>query len=219
MVKTIKGYLVFTSFVYRIVMFGILPLGLIAVHICSVVFKGDDAGVLLFMMPFLVLLAEIVADTWMFGGIQGKDAAKIDYLKTSPEGMRLLRNALSIDLARRLLFLSGVMAACVLVNLVWRVEMFEGDAARGLGVVLSLILSSYAVSVLCTMLARFGTMFWQNMFAAYLGIFLESACMGLLTALDYPFIGVLFYGGLAAGVSALAVKVVMIKVKGGYYDK
>lgn len=217
--KTIKGYLVFTSLVYRIVMFGILPLGLIAVYICAGLLTGDDVGILFTVMPFLIVIVEIVADTWMFGGIQGKDAAKIDFLKTSPKGMGLLRNALAMDLLRRFLFLSGVVAVSALINIVRGVEMFGGDAARGLGIILSLILSSYTVSVLCTILARFGTMFWQNILAAYLGLFLESACMGFLIVSDHPFVWAVLYAVLAAGVSVLAVIIVMRKVRGGYYDK
>lgn len=219
MVKTIKGYLVFTSFVYRIAMFGILPLALITLDICGAAFMGDDVSVLFVVMPLLMIMAEILADTWMFGGIQGKDAAKIDFLKTSPKGMGLLRNALTMDLARRLCSMSGVMTACVLVNLAWGVEMFGGDAVKGLGVVLSLILSSYTISVLCIILARFGTMFWQSILVSYLGLFLESVCVGFLMAVGHPFVWSLVYAVLAAGVSVLAVKVVMNKVKGGYYDK
>lgn len=217
--RTIKGYLAFTSFVYRIVMFGIMPLGFIAGYICVGVFMGNSVGALFFTMPFLVLVAEIVADTWMFGGIQGKDAAKIDYLKTSPKGMGMLRNALALDLVRKYLFLTWVMAACALANMALGVEMYEGDTVRGLGTTFSLILSSYTVSVLCTLLARFGTMLWQNMIAAYLGIFLESACIGTIVAFDHPFAWACLYGALAAGASVLAVKIAMKKVRGGYYDK
>lgn len=219
MMKTIKEYLVFTSFVYRIVMFGVLPLGLIALYTLAVAFAGGEAGFLLAMMPFLMITVEVIADTWMFGGIQAKDAEKIDFLKTSPRGMGLLRNALTMDLVRRLLSMSCIMAVCTLANLVLRVEMFGGDAARGLGISLSLILSSYGFSVLCTILARFGTMFWQNLLTVYLGIFLESVCVGLLIVFDHPLVWALCYAVLAAGASVLAVTIAMRKVRGGYYDK
>ena len=117
--KTIKGYLAFTSFVYRIAMFGMLPLALVAVDIWAAAFMGDDVRVLLAAMPFVMIMVEILADTWMFGGIQGKAAARIDFLKTSPKGMGLLQKALIMDLVRRFLSFSGIMAACVLVNLAW----------------------------------------------------------------------------------------------------
>lgn len=217
MVKIIKGYLVFTSLFYRIVMFGILSLALIAMDILSALFMGDDVRIVFVAIPFLILMVEIVADTWMFGGIQGKDAAKIDFLKTSPKGMGLLRNALVMDLVRRFCFLSGIMAACVLVNLALGVDMIGDDPARRLGVILALILSSYTVSVLCTILARFGTMLWQSILACYLGFFLESVCVGFLIVLGHPYVWSFVYAVLAVGASILAVKVVM-KFAGVYKD-
>ena len=78
--KIIKKYLVFTSVLYRIVMFGILPAGLVALYVIAMLFMGEDMKYTLILMPFPVILAEIVSDTWMFGGIQAKDAAKIDFL-------------------------------------------------------------------------------------------------------------------------------------------
>lgn len=217
MVKIIKGYLVFTSLVYRIVMFGILPFAFIAMDICGALLMGDHMRVLFAAIPFLVLMVEIVADTWMFGGIQGNDAEKIDFLKTSPKGMGMLRNALVMDLVRRFCFLSGIMAACVLVNLALGVDMIGDDPARRLGVILALILSSYTVSVLCTILARFGTMLWQSILACYLGFFLESVCVVFLIVLGHPYVWSFVYVVLAVGASILAVKVVM-KFAGVYKD-
>ena len=98
-------------------------------------------------------------------------------------------------------------------------ELFGGDAVKGLGVILSLILSAYSVSVLCTVFTRFGTMFWQNIVAAYVGMILESFCVGFLVTLDYPFAWALLYAVLAAGASFLSVKIVMAKIRGGYYDQ
>lgn len=200
-------------------MFGILPIALIAVDIWAAAFMGEDARVLLVVMPFLIIMVEILSDTWMFGGIQGKATERIDFLKTSPEGMGLLQRALIMDLVRRFLSLSGIMAACVLVNLAWGVEMFGGHAVKGLGVILSLILSSYAVSVLCIILARFGTMLWQSILVGYLGLVIESVYVGFLIVLGHPFAWCCVCMVLAAGVSILAVKIVMKKVRSGYYDR
>lgn len=217
MLKIIKGYLVFTSLVYRIVMFGILPLAFIAMDICGALLMGDHMRVLFVAIPFLLLIVEIVADTWMFGGIQGKDAEKIDFLKTSPKGMGLLRNALVMDLVRRFCSLAGIVAVCVLLNLALGVDMFGDDPTRRMGVILALILSSYTVSVLCTIFARFGTMFWQSILACYLGFFLESVCVGFLIVSGHPHVWSFVYAVLAVGVSILAVKVVM-KFAGVYKD-
>ncbi len=217
--KIIKGYLTFTSLAYRIVMFGLLPPALIALYSLAAVIMGDYSYLLLFGMPLLIIMVEILADTWMFGGIQGKDAAKMDFLKTSSKGMKLLRNALVMDLVRKLLYLSAVMVICLLVHIAQGTEMFGSSLAKGLGVILSLILSSYTVSVLCTLFSRFGTMFWESMIAGYLGLLVESLCESFLAALGHPLVWCCVYAVLALGVSVLAVKVAMKRVRGGYYDK
>lgn len=216
--KTIKGYLAFTSLVYRIAMFGILPLAFIALDIWAALKgQGYNVQVLLMMMHILIVMVEILADTWMFGGIQGKAAARIDFLKTSPKGMELLQKALIMDLVRRFLSLSLIMAAWVLTKS-WGVDVFGGDAVKGLGVILALILSSYTVTVLCIILARFATMFWQSVLVGYVGVIIESVCVGFLIALGHPYVWSLAYAALAVGSSILAVKIVMRKVRRGYYD-
>lgn len=221
MKKAIKGYLVFTSCIYRIVMFGVLPFALIALYILLTVFMEGNAFLLFCAVPFLIIMAEIVADTWLFGGIQRKDAAKMDFLKTSSKGMGLLRNALTMDLVRRFLSFSGVMVICLLVNInIGKgMEMFGGSVIKGLGVILALILSAYAVSVLCTLLSRFGTMLWQSLMAGYLGLFMESVCVGFMVSLGHPLIWCCVFGVLALGISVLAVNAVMKNVRGGYYDE
>lgn len=217
MIKIIKGYLAFTSFAYRIVMFGILPVAFIALDIWAA-FKGDNAHILLIIAHILIVMAEVLADTWMFGGIQGKAAERIDFLKTSPKGMGLLQKALIMDLVRRFLSLSVIMAACVLIKS-RGVDMFGGDAVKGLGVTLSLILSFYTVTVLCIILARFATMLWQSVLVGYLGVLIESAYVGVLITWRHPFVWCFVFAVLAVGASILAVKIVMKKVRGGYYDR
>ena len=216
--KAIKGYLAFTSYIYRIVMFGVLPLALIALYVLGTVVMGNAALIMIFIIPFVAVMVEVAADTWMFGGIQRKDAAKMDFLKTSSGGMGLLQDALVMDLARRLLSLSGVMVICLLVSAVGGVEMFK-DTAEGAGIIVSLILSAYAVSVLCTLLSRFGAMFWQSLMAGYLGLFIEAMCVWLLVLPGHPLVLCCIYGVLALGVSVLAVRFAMKKVRGGYYDE
>lgn len=221
--KSIKAYLVFTSIIYRVVMFGVLPLVLIALYALANMAMGDGAGTavpfLIIAIPFLTIMIDVIADTWMFGGMQRKDGAKMDFLKTSSKGMGLLENALTMDLVRRLFSLSGIMAVCLLVNAVRGERMFENNAAKGVGFILSLILSAYTVSVLCTLLSRFGTMLWQSILVGYLGLLVESVCMGSLISVWHPLVWCCVYGILAIVVSVLAIKAVMRNVRGGYYDE
>ncbi|MCM1376803.1 MAG: hypothetical protein NC245_17140 [Muribaculum sp.] len=217
--KAIKAYFVFTSTIYRLVMFGVMPLALIVLYALAGAAMKDVASFLVTTIPFLAIMVDVISDTWVFGGIQRKDAAKMDFLRTSPRGMGLLQNALAVDLARRLLTLSGIMALCLLTNAVQGVRMFQNSPANGVGVILSLILSAYTVSALCTLLSRFGTMLWQNILVCYLGLFVESVCVGFLVSLGHPWVWCGVYGVLALGASVLSVKAVMKNVRGGYYDE
>ena len=49
--KAIKGYLAFTSYIYRIVMFGVLPLALIALYVLGTVVMGNAALIMIFIIP------------------------------------------------------------------------------------------------------------------------------------------------------------------------
>lgn len=218
MVKKIRGYLLFTSSVYRIVMFGILPLILAGSYVVFTTVEGD-VFILLFMIMVLMVMVEILADNWMFGGIQDREGAKMDFLKTSPKGMKLLENALALDLVRRLVTMSAIMAVGFITNRIRGIRLFGGDVMKEAGVLAGLTLVSYALSVLGTLLTRFFSLIWGNLLVGCAAIFIDSLCCaavlmtGNLIALDCVF------ALLAVGATVLAVKAAMGKVRGGYYDR
>ena len=162
MKRILNSYLVFTSLIYRIAMFIVMPIVMIAV----ILWQGGvfgEAGIHLYnsygpeitvcisVMMFLPLV-EIVSDNWMFGGIQSKNADKLDYLKTSSIGMQVLRSALSIDLRRKFLSAVGIIGVSYGI-LYWRwmpdLEVVEWE------VLLFALLVSYLFSVLGTVLTRY----------------------------------------------------------------
>ncbi len=128
MKRIIKSYLVFTSLIYRIVMFIVMPVVMIAVILWQGGVFGGVGSLNLYEVPDVVVsmvvmlslpMVEIVSDTWMFGGIQSKGADKLEYLKTSSIGMQVLRRALSIDLLRKFLSAVGIIGVSYGV-LYWR---------------------------------------------------------------------------------------------------
>lgn len=221
MVKKIKGYLLFTSLVYRIIMFGVLPLVFGGGYIAATVVIKDVPALLtiILLIPTLLLLIEIFADNWMFGGIQERDGAKMDFLKTSPEGMKLLENALVLDLVRRLVTLSMIMAVCFLANMAMGIEMFGGDAVKEAGVLAGLALASYTLSVLGTLITRFFSWFWGNCLVGNVAMYVNMFCCGGLLRTEKLIALNCVFALLAAGATVLAVKAAMGRVKGGYYDK
>lgn len=214
MKRKIKSYLVFTSYLYRAVMFGAVPAAALAVY---VLFTKTTGFSWLLSIPVVVILVEIAADNWMFGGIQGKDAEKMDFLKTSSHGMQIMQDALLLDLLRRLLSLAGISAVCVLAGAVLGDDMLTapGELAQKL---LCVMFVSYDISVLGTLLARFGSAVWINFVIGYAGIVLGAIGSFLMMSVNTAVSG-LILAVLAALLSILAVKTAMRKIRGGYYDK
>lgn len=103
MKKKIKSYLVFTSTGYRIWGLGVIP----ALLFAAAWFVFSNFSVIssmgLYFGGSMILFFEIFSDYWIFGGICSRQA---EYLKTSLEGLPVLRNALTGDLIRRFL---GIM--------------------------------------------------------------------------------------------------------------
>lgn len=210
--EKIKSYLVFTSLIYRLMMYALLPLLLVVFQFMFLKIM-DGSGVPIIVMA--LIFVEIVADNWFLGGIQEKNAEKIDYLKTSPRGMKVMENALVMDFVRRFLAAVVIFGICNLLS-----RLFGGeDDFQSVGVLLFSILVTYSLSVLGTLIARFGSYLWVSLiigyFAAIIGLI---CCIFLMFGASIMMLNTIL-AVLAIIVSILAVKIAMKRVKGGYYDK
>lgn len=211
----IKSYLVFTSFWYRILVFGVLPVLLIGLQFLPI---GEWAAMRNIATVMALIMIEAVADNWYLGGIQDKDVEKIDYLKTSPKGMDVMRNALRFDLVRRLLAAAAVLGVSELVGRGGR----ERNVLGGAGVWLLLTLICYTLSVTATLIARFSSYLWINYLTGYVGMIIALIFYFILcvwTAWETMVILTVVFLALAFGISFLAVRAAMKKVEGSYYDK
>lgn len=104
-----KSYLVFTSWGYRI--WGLLVIPALLLAVTYFIF-ADIAAISshgLYTGGSLVLFYEIFSDYWLFGGICSRQP---EYLKTSLQGMPVLRGALIGDLIRRFLYVMVFAAVC-----------------------------------------------------------------------------------------------------------
>lgn len=211
MKQKIESYLVFTSLGYRIIMFLALPLVLLGIQIFSTaVLRGTAIPV--FVMT--LVLVEAVADNWFLGGIQEKGSAKIDYLKTSPRGMKVIKSALVMDLARRLVFCFAFFGLCRLITL------WGTGGAAGLGMLLLAAVLTYTLSVLGIFIARFSSYIWVNLLCGYVGaivglIILLACSVGIVPTV----LANLALGILGGGISFLMIKIAMLKVEGSFYDR
>lgn len=193
MKRYIKSYLIFTSFIYRIVMFIVIPIVLIAVLACGgdmwshwskeTIYHANPwisesvAYLSMIIIPFL----EILSDNWLFCGIQSKHAEKMDYLKTSSAGMPVIRKALRMDLIRRFVS-SMVITFAAYVVLAFNDKTQVHNIASDLSILLIGCLAAYFLSVLGIVISRYGNMLWINLFVTYL--ILVLSIMGVHILMD-----------------------------------
>ncbi len=161
MKRKIKSYLVFTSFSYRICVFILLPAVLAGIGIYTESYFGR-LGILASAM--LLTMAEILSDHWLFSGLLAKESARMDVLKTSGMGMEILKNALTLDLLRKLLTALGLLAVC---------DLFTGR----LGELVSMVLVTYFFSALGTFLARYGGWYIANFCIGQIAALLVMGCL------------------------------------------
>lgn len=213
-----KSYLVFTGFGYRLVIFWLVPLLLLGIQTAAV-FQGKNLSIIL---PLLMASIEVMADSWFLGGIQSKNAEKMDFLKTSTEGMRVLKTALIMDFLRRFVSMAVVLLLCC------GIARLGGGKASAIppvlknGLLVFPMLFGYTFSVLATLVGRFSGFFWMNMLVAYPIPILGSVSMSILLDPLYMDLAALFDIALAAlGIVlvVLAVRTAMKKVEGSYYDR
>lgn len=224
MKKRIKSYLVFTSFLYKIAVFLLIPVLITGISLYTET-RAGLTGV--FLAAVLLPAAEVLSDYWLFGGLQTNDPVKMDYLKTSCRGMWVMGNALSMDLIRK--FLSAAAVLTLSCAALWMGPHTEGRAAQGMefltrtwgspvGYAVYIMEVVYFFSVLGTFLSRYGSMLWINMVIGYGMTFLTALCQALPGPESSLFIWLLPFAVLDLGISILTVTTGMKKIRSGYYD-
>lgn len=217
--RKIKSYFVFTSFPYRLVIFAILPLVMTAFgSVIATVAGRKSYFITPYLIPFFMIVVEIATDNWMFGGIQAKDAERMDFLRASRHGMEMMKDALTLDLLRRLFSMAGIMALCFLAEML----LMGGSAAEifeEMPMFLSTLFFCYDVSVLGTLAARFATAVWINLLVGYAGVIVGILGSGAMWLTEQGVLYAIVFAVLAVPLNLLTVETAMKKVRGGYYDK
>lgn len=210
MKRKIKSYLVFTSLIYRIVVFLLLPLGAIGVF---ALMSDFGWGARLVVIMEILIMLEIFLDSWLFGGIQSKAADQFDYLKTSARGIGVLKTALKLDLVRRVLTEAVIYICCYVMA-----GVFDGSLSIWANYIY-LIIVTYTISLLGVFITRFESGIWVNMVVGYIAGIVALVIWFLPGLTEHTGIYMGVFALLAVGVSVLALKVAFKKVEGSYYDK
>lgn len=133
----------------------------------------------------------------------------MEVLRTSGMGMEIMKNALILDLLRKLLTAFGILAVC---------ELYAGHW----GGLLLMAMVSYVFSAAGTFLARYGGGLAVNVCIGQISAFLVLGCLFcVFQSGSWRFrVGFeLLFLALGVLASVLTVSKAMRKVKGGYYDQ
>lgn len=208
--KRIKAYLLFTSWRYKLGIFLGLPLavlvgGLLWGHWGVVSGSG-------FLMAAGIIFAEVMTDQGVFNGIHSKRGYKLDFLKTSPLGEKILFYGLAGDLVRRLL----TVAVCIGIAWAVNVQAVESGWAGCLGMVLAI----YVAEALGIFISRFTRSVILCLFTAYGSIVVGEGLFSLAGILSVW--GLWVMDGLlvlsAAALSMLVVRTGMKKWRRTFFD-
>ncbi len=113
----VKGYRAFVSDKWiKLLLYLAYPLCAIGICKCfKMLFSDVDGFLYQWLVAGFMIFAELLLDVPTFGGILRKDTGKLDYLKLSHRGMKILEKSLWADKIRRLITTSILLSAVYII--------------------------------------------------------------------------------------------------------
>lgn len=197
--KKIRAYLLFTSWRYKLGIFLGLP---VAAFLLGLLFWGSRWGVLVYgyILTAILIFFEIIADQAVFAGIQSQRGYKLDYLKTSPLGCKMLWWGLTGDLVRKF------FTAALCVSICGGMGVLKAES--GFAGVMRILLTIYFTETLTLFLSRYTYSAMLCVWIAYGGIVAGVMLLSVINAI--PIQGVWLADGLLA-LGAVAVCVLTVR--------
>lgn len=220
--KGMKSYLVFTTGIYRLFLFVVIPVAAVAIQALLMLFtdSANAVGAGMLLAALTMMMAEVILDYWAFGGIAVKRGSSLEYLKTSAKGRGMVKTALRHDMLR--MFVEGAAVLCL--------SMIVGDVIRGgLGNLTQsmdrfrimffslLVLDEFFVAVSAKLVARHFDNFQINTCIASLGCLVFFPLIG--AAVWNRYVVLVLLAILSVSVSILSLRKIMKRVEESYYDK
>lgn len=155
----------------------------------------------------LIILYELLIDTFVYGGILSKDTNKLEYLKTSSRGMEILHKSLVIDKVRRFLM------TAVLLSIIYCISNGNLTPLQ----FVSILLATVAAMELGLLICRRVTVITLAMLIVLLTNLLATALV--IPTIFLPGGFVVLYAGLLVAVEIFSNRHIIKKAKKGYYDE
>lgn len=210
--KGMKSYLVFTTGVYRLVLFGVVPAAAAAIQILLLLFTDTALGTAMVLAAGFMMGAEVSLDYWVFGAIAMRGGSSLEYLKSSARGRLVVKTALRQDMIRILIECTAVLAVGMTAGMT-----VYGDDTVKITFLLALLLDEFFVTVSMKWFARHFDNFRVSTSIAGLGCLLFFPLIGLTFWNLYLMLAILAV--LSASVSVLSVKMILRRVEESYYDR
>jgi hypothetical protein len=206
MKKAWKSYGALTSPGYRIWGLLVIPaLLLVALGGCLSIPQSPTGRFCVYIIAMYFVSFEVFRDYWLFGGICQKQTPRLEYVKTSRWGMKLLLGGAVMDLIQRWGYAMIFAALCIVRTKSWSYLMIG--------------LLIYIAEVLLLNVTRYApTMQIQLLLSI-------CAAVVLLVFLDIWDGGTISYGSVSVMVllelllSIFTVWHIKYRVKGSYYEK
>ena len=180
-------------------------------------FMSDIPYICSLIIGELLISAELFLDYFTFGGIASKDANRLDFFKTSANGTTALKNALHMDVLRRLSSIAVCMTAVF-------IRFFPAFNAHNL--ILLIVIPFLFTELGLLILRHFTQLSLLALILCIIGL-IEPTIMGLcLYGLPHlgqslPGSGILITAAICIISILLPVagrKLIMKKVRDSYYD-
>lgn len=207
--KAIKSYFSFTPFVYRIFVLVIVPAASCVLE-CRLML---DYMMPMYLFLMLLVIIEVFADYWTFGGICAKEFRGSEYMKSSAKGKSVLKIALIVDCIRKLLWL--VLLAGV-NSLYCYFKTGAPVTADVFQAVIGMIGSAYCAVLIGNFIGRYIQNYAILILIAYLAgmVYFGVSFVFLITPFPVCMLGI----AAGVGLTYLLIRNVMKKMEESYYD-
>ncbi len=211
MKEKIQSYLVFTSGVYKLLQFLVVPVCMIALQF---LLAGVDLLLLQWTLVCVLVFVEVMLDHMTFGGIAMKDGRQLEYFKGSRKGIRIIKSALWVNLIRILVQGAFIFLICLGIKY-WNKgpEVFQKEEMVRY---LAVFVMYYFCMIVQLTIVRFFDGLSINMGVAGVGTLFMSFVYAAVLVLPYVMLPVLLILSVVA--SVINVWIIKKRVEVSYSD-
>ncbi len=206
-----------SSVLIKIMIYGIYPLFNILLSLAGGNLMGEIIGSFL-MAGMLLLFSEFIIELFTFSGIASEDGIRLEYIKSSPRGIRFVKKGLTANALRRAVTILLVYVVLYVVTIKSTETGMTGSMTAGM------MTAAALVTIFLTEAATLVTKFFSGLYVAYftgvVASLLQILCLlGILMSRRGSVLLVLLLGISDAAIVLMSCNIVMGRIRRSYYDE